>query len=149
MKVFSNTQGTATGENGEENATPPTPLKTYKLETDFKLDASTQVDADSGKRYDVTITDKFTVDADAWFVVQVKTESNPFDLFPINFNNKERPLAITNPIFVTVDDDGDFDPPGATRGSTLVSTSAKTGEVRKVEEQDVRTLFNLLDREYK
>lgn len=149
VKVFSNTQGTATGENGEQNATPPTPLKTYKLRTDFNLDSTTEVSYDGGKRYEVNITDKFTVDADAWFVVQVKTEDNPFDLFPINFNNKERPLAITNPIFVTVNDDGDFDPPGATRGSTLGSTSVKADEVKRVEKQDVRTLFNLLDREYK
>lgn len=149
VKVFSNTQGTATGENGEQNATPPTPLKTYKLGTDFNFDSSTEVPADGGKRYDVTITDKFTVDADAWFVVQVKTESNPFDLFPINYNNKERPLAITNPIFVTVNDDGDFDPPGATRNPSLGSTSSKSKEVKKATEEDVRTLFNLLDRGYK
>jgi hypothetical protein len=149
VKVFSNTQGTATGENGEQNATPPTPLKTYKLGTDFKFDASTEVPSDGGKRYEVTITDKFTVDADAWFVVQVKTENNPFDLFPINFNNKERPLAITNPVFVTVEDDNDFDPPGATRNPSLTGASVKSTGVKGTGEQDVRTLFNLLDREYK
>ncbi len=149
IKVFSNTPDTATGENGEQNATPPTPLKTYKLGTDFNLDTSTQVDANGGKRYDVTITDKFTVDADAWFVVQVKTESNPFDLFPVNFKNKERPLAITNPIFVTVNNDGDYDPPGATRGASLGSSSVGSKKVKKADEEDVRTLFNLLEREYK
>lgn len=149
VKVFSNTPNTATGVNGEQNSTPPTPLKTYKLGTDFKLDATAEVSYDGGKRYEVTITDKFTVDKDAWFVVQVKTESNPFNLFPINFNSGEKPLAITNPIFVTVNDDGDFDPPGATRNPELGSTSVKTGEVRKTTEEDIRTLFNLLDREYK
>ncbi len=149
VKVFSNTPETATGENGEENANPPLPLKTYKLDADFKLDASTLVPADGGQRYDVQITDKFTVNVDSWFVIQVKTERNLFDLFPINFRSTERPLAITNPIFVTVENDGDFDPPGATRGRSLGVSSVKSKEIEKAGEEDVRTLFNLLDREYK
>jgi len=149
VHVFSNTPGTATSETGAANGTPPTPLKTYRLGTDFHLDSTTEKDFDGGKRYEVIITDRFKVENDAWFVVEVKTESNPFDLFPINFDNRVRPLAITNPIFVTVEDDGDFDPPGATRNPTLASSSVSKNNLRKATEEDVRTLFNLLDREYK
>ncbi|HEY4716284.1 MAG TPA: CehA/McbA family metallohydrolase, partial [bacterium] len=148
IKIFSNTGETATGDDGTLNSRSPAPIKEYKLGTDFALDSSAEVVADGGRRYEVNIAGKFSISRDAWFIVQVKTESEEYGLFPLSFNNGEKPLSISNPVFVTVENDNDFDPPGATRRTGLSGAATKNTiqQLRASTIEEIGRLSKIIDK---
>jgi len=156
VRVYVNTPGTTSLADEDGNRIAPVP--------DHVIDIGPMVvttDAGNGLSKKVVqnlaqVIDLAGLTTDAWIVVTVSADSTTTSLFPVipvgvDAASGVKPFALVNAIYVDVDGDATYDPPGATAPTALAKSKAPIrrweatkGEINAANAIDIRAQWKSL-----
>lgn len=133
LEVFSNTKGTASKDGVPVKTWPQPFIKINLNQSDFTV-------SNGQKLYSYSYTLE-NLSEDAWFVIIVRDDPDYGDNYPMTpvlYNEDELPFAFTNAVFVDVDGNGVYNPPGATLASSVAQI---VKEERLITKEEIKKIL--------